>query len=103
MRVVRTVLAGALLTVAAASSAGAEQTQPDSKPEATSSPASQTKTAAAKSADDQVVCVEYAQQATRIPGRKVCHTRRVWDQLTQDAREDTESVQRSSQFSYPPP
>jgi hypothetical protein len=101
MRVISAVLAGAFLAAAAAW-AGDDQTNAAGKPEA-STPAPQTKTAAAQDPGDQVVCMEYGQGASRIPGKKVCHTRRVWDQLTQNAREDTESLQRSSQFSAPLP
>jgi hypothetical protein len=90
MRVISAVLAAALLVSATAAWAQADQAKPVNKPE----PASREQTAAAKSDPDEVVCISHQQMGSRIPGKKECHTLRVWDQMTDDARRMLEDLQR---------
>jgi len=70
----------------------ADQTKPVNKPEA--SPASQEKAASTKDDPDEVVCISHQETASRIPGKKECHPLRVWDQMTDDARQTLERLQR---------
>jgi hypothetical protein len=92
MRVVSTVPAAALL--AAATAAWAQADQPASKPEV--SPAAREATVSAKRDPDAVVCVSRQKMGSRIPGKKECHTLRVWDQMTDDARQAIERLQRTT-------
>jgi hypothetical protein len=89
VRVISTVLAAALLAAATAAWAQADQAKPVSKPEA-----SREQTASAKGDPDEVVCISHQQMGSRIPGKKECHTLRVWDQMTDDARQALERLQR---------
>jgi hypothetical protein len=50
--------------------------------------------AAAKADPDAVVSIRHQQMGSRIPGKVECHTARVWDQMTDDARRTLEGLQR---------
>jgi hypothetical protein len=93
MRVISTVPAAALL-VAATAAWAQDQAKPAGKPEA--SPASREATSSAKGDPDAVVCISHQKMGSRIPGKKECHTRRVWDQMTDDARQTLERLQRTT-------
>jgi len=61
------------------------------------SPQQNSNAAPAKTADpDEVICVHHTDPGTRIPGPKECHTRRVWDQMSNDARQNTQDLQNRS-------
>jgi hypothetical protein len=45
---------------------------------------------------DEIVCVRQPAMDSRIPGPKECHTRRVWDQMSEDARRNTQDYQNRS-------
>jgi hypothetical protein len=48
---------------------------------------------------DKVVCKTEEVTGSRIPGHKVCHTQRDWDQMGADGRRNTQDFQdRSSQM-----
>jgi hypothetical protein len=47
---------------------------------------------------EAIVCVHHDPAGTRIPGPTECHPRRVWDQLTEAARQETQDVQQRSFF-----
>jgi hypothetical protein len=46
---------------------------------------------------DDVVCIKHERTGTRIVTNE-CHQRQVWDQMTQEGQQDTEDVQRRSNF-----
>jgi hypothetical protein len=45
---------------------------------------------------EEIVCIRQAEIGSRIPGPKECHTRRVWDQMSQDARDNAQDLQNRS-------
>jgi hypothetical protein len=45
---------------------------------------------------DEVICIHQTSMDSRIPGPAVCHTRRVWDALSDQARRDTQDLQQRS-------
>jgi hypothetical protein len=45
---------------------------------------------------DEVVCVHETSIDSRIPGKAVCHTRRVWDEISDQARHDAQDLQTRS-------
>jgi len=93
MRAFSPILAAVLLTTATAAWAQAAQTKPVKHPGA--APAARVKTAADKADSDAVVvCIHHQQLGSRIPGKKECHTLRVWNQMTDDARRTVEDLQR---------
>ena len=47
---------------------------------------------------EEVVCVRQEEVGSRVPGPKECHTRRVWDQMTQDARDNVQDLQMRRQM-----
>jgi hypothetical protein len=59
------------------------------------SPAGDVKKVAVKN-PDEVICVHQASIDTRIPGPAECHTRRVWDEMSDQARRDTQNLQQRS-------
>ena len=46
---------------------------------------------------DEIVCVRREEEGSRIPGAKECHTRRIWDQMSEDARQQTQDIQQRNQ------
>jgi hypothetical protein len=92
MRVIPTVLAGALLASATTAWAQADQAKPVDKPEA--SPVSRQATASAKGDPEEVVCISQQKLGSRIPGKRECHTLRVWNQMADDGRRVLEDLQR---------
>jgi hypothetical protein len=45
---------------------------------------------------EEVVCIRQELPGSRVPGPKECHTRRVWDQISQDARDNAQDLQMRS-------
>jgi hypothetical protein len=47
---------------------------------------------------DEVICVRQEEIGSRVPGPKECHTRRQWDQMSQDARDNAQDLQMRRQM-----
>jgi hypothetical protein len=47
---------------------------------------------------DDVICKREEETGSRIPGAKVCHTRREWDQMSADARDGVDGVQSRGDY-----
>ena len=45
---------------------------------------------------DEVICVHHTEIGSRIPGPAECHTRRVWDEMSDAARRDAQDMQQRS-------
>jgi uncharacterized protein involved in copper resistance len=60
-------------------------------PSAQGAPAA-TKTATSDNLD-KIVCKSEQVVGSRIPGRKVCHTQRDWNQMQEDSRRNTDDSQ----------
>ena len=58
-------------------------------------PASQPAAAKTAASDDldKIVCKSEQVLGSRIPGRKVCHTQRDWNQMHEDSRRNTDDSQ----------
>jgi hypothetical protein len=62
-----------------------------------STPATPPTGAAKKTANpDEVICVHHTDIDSRIPGPAECHTRRVWDEMSEQARRNTQDIQTRS-------
>lgn len=97
-------IAAALLSLAAMSAwAQTDPGQPQTAPPAAVPPAaaatsvSGVRVTAGKN-PDAIVCVHHDQAGSRIPGPTECHARRVWDQMSESARQETQDVQQRSMF-----
>lgn len=52
---------------------------------------------------DKVTCRRYLETGSLIKGTKVCHTRREWARLNDEARQDTEAMQQMKNAPTPQP
>jgi hypothetical protein len=80
--------AAAAAVIALLASSAAAQTAPSSNPApaATSSaPVSGKPTKAKADPADRVICKEQEETGSRLGGHRVCHTKREWDRIAQDA------------------
>lgn len=94
----------AMLALAAASAiASAEETPPPpSPPDQTTQPAPPAQPApamtpaAAKDPMDEMVCRKETLTGSRLGGKRVCLTRREWDQITRDSQDALRKTQDKS-------
>jgi hypothetical protein len=45
---------------------------------------------------DEVICVHHTDIDSRIPGPAECHTRRIWDEMSDQARRNAQDLQSRS-------
>jgi len=57
------------------------------------SQSAQTPKSASTDNGDKIVCKSEEVTGSRIPGRKICHTQRDWDDMTAAARRNTQDSQ----------